>query len=382
MHGACVFENKEQYDKANKILTVVLQNALEKDHLTREQYDAINAFQLKVAEKERYIAYHVRKHIPLTFDAMTTSPVESINCHIKHISKANGKNNASRSLQLITQDTDLRISDVLKRNQRELQLNVIGSKLPDTHLFSRKCVFMLNDQFDSRKLHKCAMVALDSWIVWNFDLVSLCIMQRCECYILYDTNILQTTSHLRIILNPYHTCKKPPSPKFQQDIHKLGELFPRFLNVYTVSVTSKGNQNFLQCDCQLYTRCGIPCCHVFKVTDAVTKEMISIQHWKVFPVHYGAENSPLSMSLMRKVAWQKDHETFGMPISASTYKQCYRVINRLGNERSPAVYPLLYNDITEYEYRRAIYVLTTKNTVNLKELDQEFSLVGGYLSIE
>jgi hypothetical protein len=30
MHGACVFENKEQYDKANKILTVVLQNALEK----------------------------------------------------------------------------------------------------------------------------------------------------------------------------------------------------------------------------------------------------------------------------------------------------------------------------------------------------------------
>ena len=177
-------------------------------------------------------------------------------------------------------------------------------------------------------------------------------------------------------------CNKPPSPKFQQDIYKLGELFPRFLNVYTVSVTSKGNQKFLQCDCQLYTRCGIPCCHVFKVTDAVTKEMISIQHWKVFPVHYGAEYSPLSMSLMRKVAWQKDHETFGTPISESTYEQCYRVINCLGKERSPAMYPLLYNDITEYEYKRAIYVLTTKNTVNMKELDQEFSLVGGYLSIE
>jgi hypothetical protein len=42
----------------------------------------------------------------------------------------------------------------------------------------------------------------------------------------------------------------------------------------------------------------------------------------------------------------------------------------------------LYNDLTEYEYLRAIYVLTTKNTVNLKELDQEFSLVGGYLSIK
>ena len=108
---------------------------------------------------------------------MTTSPVESINSHIKHISKANGKNNASCSLQLITQDTDLRNPDVLKRNQRELQLNVIGSKLPDAYIFSCKCVFMLHDQFDSRKLHKCAMVALDLWIVWNFDLVSLCFCQ-------------------------------------------------------------------------------------------------------------------------------------------------------------------------------------------------------------
>jgi hypothetical protein len=173
MHRACVFENKEQYDKAGKILTAVLQMALEKNHITREQYDAFDAFQSKLAEKERYLAYHVRKHIPMTFDAMTTSPVESVNSHMKNISKANGKNNASRSLQLITQGTDLRISDALKRDQRELQLNVIGLKLPDAHLFSRKCVFMLHDQFDSRKLQKCAMVAVDSWIVWNFDLVSL-----------------------------------------------------------------------------------------------------------------------------------------------------------------------------------------------------------------
>jgi hypothetical protein len=98
MHHACLFENKEQYDEASKILTVVLQNALEKHHMTREQYDAFDAFQLKVAEKECYIAYHVWKHIPMTFNAMMTSPVESVNSHIKHISKSNGKNNASRSL--------------------------------------------------------------------------------------------------------------------------------------------------------------------------------------------------------------------------------------------------------------------------------------------
>ncbi len=95
MHHACVFENKKQYDKAGKILTAVLQTALEKNHITREQYDAFDVFQSKLAEKERYLAYHVQKHIPMTFDAMTTSPVESVNSHMKNISKANGKNKGS-----------------------------------------------------------------------------------------------------------------------------------------------------------------------------------------------------------------------------------------------------------------------------------------------
>jgi hypothetical protein len=91
MHRACVFENKEQYDKAGKILTAVLQMALEKNHITREQYDAFDAFQSKLAEKERYLAYHVRKHIPMTFDAMTTSPVESVNSHMKIYQKPMGR---------------------------------------------------------------------------------------------------------------------------------------------------------------------------------------------------------------------------------------------------------------------------------------------------
>ena len=150
MHRACLFENKEQFCKAGKILTLVLDNALEKSHITRQQYDAFAAFQLKLAEKERYLSYYVRKNMPMTFDAMMTSPVESVNSHIKNKSKANAKNNTSCSLQLITQDTDGCISNVQKKHERELQLNVIGSKLNDAHLFNRKFVFMLHDQFDGR----------------------------------------------------------------------------------------------------------------------------------------------------------------------------------------------------------------------------------------
>ena len=98
---------------------------------------------------------------------------ESANSHIKNKSKANAKNNTSCSLQLITQDTDGRISNVQNQHERELQLNVIGSKLNDAHLFSPKCVFMLHYQFDGRTFQKCTMLGCDSWIVWNFELVSV-----------------------------------------------------------------------------------------------------------------------------------------------------------------------------------------------------------------
>ncbi len=49
--------------------------------------------------------------------------------------------------------------------------------------------------------------------------------------------------------------------------------------------------------------------------------MLAIQHWKDYPVHYGAENSILSMSLMKKVTWQEEHENYGTPITKSTLEQ-------------------------------------------------------------
>jgi hypothetical protein len=72
---AFVFEIQAQYKKANSIL------------ISKGLYEAISQLQLQVNEKQPYLANWVRKSITMSFDAMTTSPVESINCHIKHISK-------------------------------------------------------------------------------------------------------------------------------------------------------------------------------------------------------------------------------------------------------------------------------------------------------
>ncbi len=37
--------------------------------------------------KERYLAFWILKSVSMTYDAMTTSPVESMNRNIKHKSK-------------------------------------------------------------------------------------------------------------------------------------------------------------------------------------------------------------------------------------------------------------------------------------------------------
>jgi hypothetical protein len=106
----------------------------------------------------------------MTFDAMTTSPVESMNSHMKKFKKVSGRNSISRSVQIMTEGADERVDNILKKSQRKLQLSVIGSKLPDAHLFSRKCVFMLHYHFDVRKKHECAMISDHSWLVWNFEI--------------------------------------------------------------------------------------------------------------------------------------------------------------------------------------------------------------------
>ena len=73
----------------------------------------------------------------------------------------------SRSLLLITDGTDDRISAIDDSARRELQLSIINSKLPCKNLFHRKCVYMLHDQFDGRKKQKCVRILVSN--VWYIN---------------------------------------------------------------------------------------------------------------------------------------------------------------------------------------------------------------------
>jgi hypothetical protein len=84
MHHACVFI---KHNTANIVQTPIINEAKSKCHLSKGLYEAFFKFQLQVHKKQPYLANWVRKSIIMSFDAMTTSPVESINCHIKYKSK-------------------------------------------------------------------------------------------------------------------------------------------------------------------------------------------------------------------------------------------------------------------------------------------------------
>jgi hypothetical protein len=276
MHQECVFENKEQYNKSNAVLTGVIRDAFNNGVIDEFLKNAIEKFQVKLNNKQRYIAYYIQKNIPNSYDAMTTSPVESTNSQIKHRIKASSLNNTSRSLMMITEGTDDRIAAIDKTAERELQLTIINSKLPIKNLFHRKCVFLLHHQFNCRKKQCCVMHSDSSWIVWDFE---------------YQP------------------------PYFENDELNLASIFPIFANVYKVYVTKKGCQSFLKCDCLLYERTGVPCSHILKITDHIEESMIKVQHLKVFNVHYGQPDSDMSQQLMKAMSLQIIDEDMGVPVS-------------------------------------------------------------------
>ncbi len=83
-HQACVYRTKSQYGRSNAIFTEILSSQMCKDALSEQCIKAIEKFQCIMIETEPYLAFHIRKTITMSFDAMTTSPVESMHSSIKN----------------------------------------------------------------------------------------------------------------------------------------------------------------------------------------------------------------------------------------------------------------------------------------------------------
>jgi hypothetical protein len=83
-HQACVYRTKAQYVRSNVLLTDMVSSSLCHDVLSADCIKAIEKFQMTMVEKKQHLAFHVCVQIPMSFDAMTTSPVESMNSSLKN----------------------------------------------------------------------------------------------------------------------------------------------------------------------------------------------------------------------------------------------------------------------------------------------------------
>jgi hypothetical protein len=83
MRQACVYENQSQYIKSHSILTEVISKVYADGLIAQELKDAIETYQVKISTKEHFLAYNICRKIIMSYDAMTTSPVESMNNQAK-----------------------------------------------------------------------------------------------------------------------------------------------------------------------------------------------------------------------------------------------------------------------------------------------------------
>ncbi len=80
-----MYQTKAQYDRSNMILTEMLSSLWCQEVLSTDCIKAIENFQCTMIEKENYLAFYLRKTMSMSFDAMTMSPVESVNSSIKNV---------------------------------------------------------------------------------------------------------------------------------------------------------------------------------------------------------------------------------------------------------------------------------------------------------
>jgi hypothetical protein len=66
------------------MLTEMLSSPICQDELSNDCIKAIENFQCSMIKKEQYLAFYVQKIISMSFDTMTTLPVESMNSSIKN----------------------------------------------------------------------------------------------------------------------------------------------------------------------------------------------------------------------------------------------------------------------------------------------------------
>ena len=256
--------------------------------------------------------------------AMTTSPVEGQNKHLRHGEDSVGvKYQTNRSL--------LRIITRVQRNFRarkaraydELARNCVFSNAWTGTFRIRKGQALVDCFHSQRRVLKSARLSRYVYITWNFD-------------------IDDWLDH--------------PDPLY---VH-----LPIMLRVEELNVSSTTTPgSFVKCTCGGREGIGIPCSCFFRIGDnaglssqeIIHPQMVDIRYWKLFHTHYET-NTDIGRLLQRAQAEAFANENKGIPVTQS-------VIEKLREEITGASsYPLLGPNTTQIDLDEAMFVRSRQST--------------------
>ena len=191
-------------------MTEILNEESTVKKIGKECTDAALDLQQILKGKEIYLARYCRVGLHMSMDAMTTSPVESMNNLIKHGPKSiNSNMNLSRAVKTATSAIDERFDDHHNQAVREMGIINRASQAPTKRAIERKAQYMIDINFDRRTTVKCVQTAPETWLAWNFG------------------------------AEVEKECRSGPWPRLA-----------RYHNVWKLKVNRRGDKLFLWCECQ------------------------------------------------------------------------------------------------------------------------------------
>ena len=276
---------------------------------------------MTLRNKEHYLARYMRKGIPMSMQAKTTSPVESMNEVTKHGPHAvNSNMNLSKSIETMAVGADARLSDYSKESMRELGTSLRASRAPTKDVVHRKTQYLMDQNWDKSSSHKYAQISEEQWLCWNF-------------YLKHDQRKFPWTT--------------------QANFHR----------VWTISIVRKDNQIFAKCGDCYHVENGHPCSCFYGIFCVMDASMVNIQHLKTYSAHYGRKTE-LGAALHVAQAKQEEVEGCGVPINK-------KILQDAQKRNKKCSYPFLFEGTDEKDYRQAQFVMSRVETSGTTSKDLE-----------
>lgn len=239
MRQCNTYSTKEQYDRSMVLLAqwLSLENTI--FVLGGPLIDHIKFFQAQhIMPKEQHLAHHIRKSILMCADAMTTSPVESMNHLTKNTMGIGANLNLSTSVVAMIEDHSRRYESHVNKMLLEMDGTNLHSKATTKDHVHRRCQQLIDKQHDKYRHEKCIQLSCSEWNCWNF----IDPERECKYYFQREADVINDVGIDEVVLDVH------------EKIFIDSMILPEFLNVYRLILTRFEGKAYLKCSCRHFER--------------------------------------------------------------------------------------------------------------------------------